>query len=1085
MKKLLFALFALFAISLPAANLLPAEMSWETWRCWIAPQYKVATPRREWFTENALKLDIPLQKSKSSAILLYHLVPLEDGQDYRLTFEIKSDRPAELTVGAGIRQKPHYPLFTSKKLQIHPGDLQYDWSFRFIRKRNFPENAPSALSFQLGNFIDSKIEIRNVKLEKVEPCPELNDEWTAFVNATVYRDAPAGIPKKWTYSANGRQESDVFPIKVKAVNGKIDCLPLMPKHEPRSCVMLMNEIQSDRDRTVRLGLSADWYFTFSCNGKEYYSTSRHANAGNHSYRFTPDDHPVDFELKKGKNTIAIKVFPGTRGWFLKYGATSKTPRNQMWQNLASWYLPTFAVRDDSKGWKTAALGKLVVQSGTALDFSASVDVPAGKYGRLILNEKGEPVFERARKTPVRFFGANEPFPLGGLYPYENNVRDSDGVVNKELVPMNRAEFEMFAKEYARALRALGMNHIRYHIESRCWYGSKEERERNWFMISELKKQGCYLNISIYDHRGSVFSDSLPRRIGLLLLTDEAKARFRENAKTILNTVNPYTGTRLADDPQLVTVEFSNEEEACMIWTKLKGTRVTKKEYELFDLRFREFLTKKYKDIAALNKAWNTSFVSFREIRVPYGLLSGAAKDSPKSRDFIECCTELQNRMMEFCEKTVREFGYKGLIGQFDVPVWFGDNAVRSRYSQVALGHSYWSHAITLDFKSQRDAVRGQRAATMQSAIGSAILYWRNLATAKFADRPYFVTETNHCPPNPYSYEFGLVMGGYSAFQNFHAVLPHSSPVYQTPRRIDAFSLGSNPVGRGSLSLIHALFQRGDVSASSRNIALQVSPELTKFFQPTSPEQTKLALMTGFSIEFPGMPRPAGVRKTVPHDLAVQATRTNGLYKPELDDAVGAGSGKDRVFNAEEFTGILRRHGILPASNLSDPERGIYQTDNGQLTMFTAENKLEVRTPRTQGACLTTGGSADLGDFSIESTNTNGCIALVSLDKHPLSDSSRMLLIFTTSAANRNGKISYDGAFLHGWNNGEPIPMLRTGKFHASLKQKRPAEYKLYALALDGTRREEIPLEKENGNLKITVDTDKLKEASVYFELIRI
>lgn len=97
----------------------------------------------------------------------------------------------------------------------------------------------------------------------------------------------------------------------------------------------------------------------------------------------------------------------------------------------------------------------------------------------------------------------------------------------------------------------------------------------------------------------------------------------------------------------------------------------------------------------------------------------------------------------------------------------------------------------------------------------------------------------------------------------------------------------------------------------------------------------------------------------------------------------------------------------------------------------------------------------------------------------------MLLIFTTSAANRNGKISYDGAFLHGWNNGEPIPMLRTGKFHASLKQKRPAEYKLYALALDGTRREEIPLEKENGNLKITVDTDKLKEASVYFELIRI
>ena len=63
-----------------------------------------------------------------------------------------------------------------------------------------------------------------------------------------------------------------------------------------------------------------------------------------------------------------------------------------------------------------------------------------------------------------------------------------------------------------------------------------------------------------------------------------------------------------------------------------------------------------------------------------------------------------------------------MIGQFDVPVWFGDNAVRNRYSQIALGHSYWSHAIGLNLNTQRDAVRGSRAATMQSAVSSAVLY---------------------------------------------------------------------------------------------------------------------------------------------------------------------------------------------------------------------------------------------------------------------------------------------------------------------------------------------------------------------------
>lgn len=92
--------------------------------------------------------------------------------------------------------------------------------------------------------------------------------------------------------------------------------------------------------------------------------------------------------------------------------------------------------------------------------------------------------------------------------------------------------------------------------------------------------------------------------------------------------------------------------------------------------------------------------------------------------------------------------------------------------------------------------------------------------------------------------------------------------------------------------------------------------------------------------------------------------------------------------------------------------------------------------------------------------------------------------FTTATANKNGTVSYRGAFLHGWQNGDPVPMLRTGKFNASLKHSDTAGFKLYALALDGTRREEIPLKSENGRLKINVNTDKLKEASVYFELIQ-
>ncbi len=1080
-KKSLTVLASVLAALLSAENLLPNTLSEGAWRCWVNANYKVKTAAGDYFNNDALTLDIPLQKAVAGHVLLYSLIPLEEGQDYRLTFSLETSRAAEVVVAAGIRQKPHYVDFCSKKLTVHPGKHEYDWSFRFTRKAGFPQDAPSAISLQLGNLIDSKISVRNVTLSKVEPCPIPQDEWTAFVNASVYKAAPKTIPKEWVYSSNGRNSTPIYPIKLKAVQGKIDCLPLMPKHEARSCVMLMTEIESDCERTVRLGMAANWYFSFYCNGKLLYSTSRFKKPGNISKRFSPDDHPIDFVLKKGKNTLAIKVFPGNDGWFFRYGATKELPRHQAWQDLKDGYLPTVILKDGS-GWMRAAIGKLVPQPGTVLDLSASVPVPAGKFGRLKLNEKGQPVFENEPNRPVRFFGCNQPFKNGELYPYETNLC-YNGQLHKHDKPISRADFDVYAREYARAFRSLGMNHIRFHLESRCWHGTAEERDRHWFMLSELKKQGCYLNISIYDHLGSVFPESHPRRIGLLLLTEEAKARFRSNTETILNTVNPYTGIKLKDDPQLVGVEFSNEEEGCIIWPQLKGTKVGAAELALFDGKFREFLVKKYGDVTKLNEAWQTKHQSFDEIKVPMWLLAECAEDSPRSRDFIECVTVLQMAMMEFCRATVREIGYKGLIGQFDVPVWFGDNAVRNRYSQMALAHSYWSHAIRTHYLKQHDSLRGFSAATTQSAIETGALYWRNLAATKFADRPLFVTETNHCMPNPYSYEFGLVMGAYSAFQGFSALLPHCLPVDFKPRRIEPFRMGSNPIAKASNLLLYSLFMRGDVTPSKHNVSLQVAPELIQYFQPVSPEQTKVALMTGFSMEFPGAERPEGVRKDVPRDISIPATRTDGLYKPELDDAAGAGSGKDKVFSAAEFAETLRARGILGSGNISDPKKGIYQSDTGELTLRSKEKKLEVRTPRTQGACLLAGDSAMLGDFAIESTSVDGCIALTSADDKTLSASERMILVFSTAPANYKAKISYTGSFWHGYVNDEPIPMVRTGKFSASLKNPAASSFKLYALALDGTRREEIPLKVENGVVKIAVNTGNQKEASVFFELV--
>ena len=61
-------------------------------------------------------------------------------------------------------------------------------------------------------------------------------------------------------------------------------------------------------------------------------------------------------------------------------------------------------------WRPMRLDDLLVQSGTALDSSFLNDVPAGKYGQVIVNRNGQLAFSARPGEPVRFFCNNENMP---------------------------------------------------------------------------------------------------------------------------------------------------------------------------------------------------------------------------------------------------------------------------------------------------------------------------------------------------------------------------------------------------------------------------------------------------------------------------------------------------------------------------------------------------------------------------------------------------------------------------------------------------------------------------------------------------
>jgi hypothetical protein len=68
--------------------------------------------------------------------------------------------------------------------------------------------------------------------------------------------------------------------------------------------------------------------------------------------------------------------------------------------------------------------------------------------------------------------------------------------------------------------------------------------------------------------------------------------------------------------------------------------------------------------------------------------------------------------------------------------------------------------------------------------------------------------------------------------------------------------------------------------------------------------------------------------------------------------------------------------------------------------------------------------------------------------------------------------------------GLPI-LMQTGKLKAALKVAAPEGMTLFALGMDGTRKEKLQLKTGNGSLKIEIDTAKLKNGPTpFFEIVR-
>ncbi len=713
---------------------------------------------------------------------------------------------------------------------------------------------------------------------------------------------------------------------------------------------------------------------------------------------------------------------------------------------------------DPEEFKPVDMEDLSVKEGSALYFGLpDSQIPAGKFGRTIVNSRGRLAFEKDSEREIKFFGYNSAtsrlFVKGDVQKTRENCR-----------------------RRAAAIRAQGYNAVNLWIPSSKT--NPEMRDTVDFFISELKRNGIYIQYRLVSpdlgQPNYTFETRDETKLRCILCDPEMLSYWRAFVLDGLARKNPYTGMSLAEDPAVISVNFFGEMNSGyerLVVNVPYLIPYAKGEWV-------KWLRKKYGDISRLNAAWkpNRHLESFDDVNIPEHIYRSSKLSQ---NDWYRFMADSHSRFNSFCRGVLAEAGYKGLVYEGDGSRRMSDTAMRARDSDICAIDIYYCHP---------HGGWGEVGCSVsqKSCLETECSYFRDAMSTRINNRPFIVMEYNYCHWNPYVYEGGLIFPAYGAFQGWSQLFIHADAVIEKPAPIASFSAGSSPVMRANEVLAKLLFWRGDVSESKHSVDLVLSK---KWFDLSAdscmamnPAQTKISLMTGFATSVSDIPSPQALKDSKPRKASVRLAPSGSGDIFASDWFSDVLQSKDSKFDIDDFAELLKKRGILSNDNVSSPKDGVYQTDTGEITLRSKEGLLKVVTPRTEAVAMRFGRGEKLGRLEVVSSGTDALVSISSLDAKPISESSRLLLIYSTEARNTGQEFSFDGSVLL---KGGTLPVrMKVGKLNAYADLDE-GEYVMYPLRADGLRREPIALKREGTKVKIDLDTSKLKNGvTPFFEIVK-
>ncbi len=673
----------------------------------------------------------------------------------------------------------------------------------------------------------------------------------------------------------------------------------------------------------------------------------------------------------------------------------------------------FAVTPDSDYWimpgpdRVPVDFKVSVKPGSILDFSDLADAPAGKYGRTVIRN-GHFEFTGKPGMPQKFYGANICFNVN--YQSKENLKKTV----EELVRM-------------------GYNTLRIHHYDRDLTDPAADNSFTFnpanidkldYLFYQAKEHGLYIAIDLYTLRPTKTGEI--KSIGgrelrlqeykmFAIENDEVFENWKHFAAALLTHVNPYTKMMWKDDPALINICLSNENNLNGHWNTTPATR------SLFETVFQS-------EGGGTLQNFNV-FLMKRQIRF-----------YQKAAGFVRSLG---------CEVPLTDMNMHHLLAL---------GLVRDHYDYVD-NHIYHDHPKYIGGPGKfPNEFKNTSSVRLNAEVP------RLLMPTRIFGKPFAVSEYNFCAPNRYRAEAGPLMGAYSALQDYDVIqrfaYSHWEAFVHNPSVFGRFDIVTDPVSLLSDRIAVLLFRDGNIRPGIRQIPLIYDwevmnrPEALIWRKGDAPDAyAELGLVSQIGLVIGG--GPAAAQKypvAVALDPAWQRSQIaldTVLYSPQLQ------------------TELIRRN-IVSAGNLNAAQKK-FRSDTGELMLDSRNGMFQSVTGRSESFVLGSIGELAGKHVRVKAKTAWNVVLVASRDRYDLDQSRRILVIHLTNSNNLKARFTDDSCRTI-IDPGIMPHLVDRGEVQIELTHQNAEKLTVNALNMDGTVRQNVAATIVDGKLCFEVNT---------------